>query len=92
MVAVMAESTSTHMIAAAPSSSESADDACLTRMSLYCKERRSAEVITMHWSDAHARLADESHITLIQLLGYDSRRHLPDLTTDLVPWRGVYKS
>ena len=27
---------------------------------------------------------------MVQLLGYDSRRHLPDLTTDLAPQRGVY--
>ena len=64
MAAAMVESTSTHMVAAVQSSSKSADDACSTRMSLF-RERNvdAAEVITVHWSDARARLADESRIT-----------------------------
>ena len=47
-------------------------------MSLFRGQRRWYEVITMHWSYARARLADESHITriggsMVRLLGYDSR-------------------
>ena len=63
MVAAMVESASTHMVASAPSSSESAEDACSTKMSLFRGQRRWYEMITVHWPDARARLAVKSHIT-----------------------------
>ena len=56
------------------------------------------QVITVHWSDARARLADESHIThervesMVRLLGDDSCRQITDLTPDLAPQRDVYGS